>query len=400
MVPLRKAFIALAIATFAYQASFGLSRSVQTNFFVQVIGLRADEMGMLTALRELLGLLGFALAAVTMRFAPPKIAAICFGVMAIGYAAYGWSSSFSTLYPAVMFASAGFHLWIPISEAFGLSLSRREDAGHVMGRIVSVGWAASLAAMVLVLVTIRTPTQPDPLLPIIPIDLGYREMFLASGLILIVGLVAILFFPSRMVEQREERMIFRRKYGLYYVLNFLDGCRMEVFQAFGVFLLVKVYELDVRTMTILFLVSSLLNMVLSPRVGRLIDELGERRTMTFSYASLFVIFLGFAFIHSAWVAMGLYVAYNVILLFSIGIRTYLKRIAPSVDVRPTLAMGLTTMHISAVILPPLGGILWEAFGYQLPFLLGAFFILSSVIATQRIPSKLEMTAVPAPTAAG
>jgi MFS family permease len=88
-----------------------------------------------------------------------------------------------------------------------------------------------------------------------------------------------------------------------------------------------------------------------------------------------------------------------VLLFSIGVNTYLKRIAPAADVRPSLAMGLTTMHISAVILPPLGGLLWERYGFQLPFLLGAAFILCSVLATQRIPDRDAMRAASAPSAA-
>ncbi|HEV8635684.1 MAG TPA: hypothetical protein VG370_15770, partial [Chloroflexota bacterium] len=204
--PLRRAFLALAIATFAYQFSFGLSRSVQTNFFVQELGLAPTEMGLLTALRELLGLVAFAMAAATMRFAPSKVAAVCFAVMGIGYAAYGWATSFGSLYPAVMVASAGFHLWIPLQQAFGLSLAKQDDAGQMLGKITSVGWAASLAAMVLVLLTVSTPTQPEPLLPT-RVELGYRELFLASGAILVVGVLAILRFPRRLAEVQEERMV-------------------------------------------------------------------------------------------------------------------------------------------------------------------------------------------------
>jgi len=399
VLPAKTAFIALAIATFAHQFSFGLSRSVQTNFFVQEVGVRADQMGLLTAAREVLGLLAFLMAAATMRFAAPRVAALCFVVMAVGYGAYGWVTTFGELVPPVMVASAGFHLWLPLSAAFGLSLARQDNAGHMMGRIVSVGWAASLLSMLLVLVTIRTPTQPEPLLPFVNLDLGYREIFLVSGAVLAISVVAILRFPADLAEAREERMVFRRRYGLFYVLNFLDGCRMEVFQAFGVFLLVKQYGIDVRTITVLFLVSSVFNMALSPTVGRMIDRYGERRTMTCSYLALFFVFLGFALVPNASVAIGLYVAYNLVLLFSIGVNTYLKRIAPGADVRPTLAMGLTTMHISAVVLPPLGGVLWERYGFQLPFLLGAAFILCSVLATQRIPDREATQPAGAPSAA-
>jgi hypothetical protein len=393
----RRAYFALAVATFAFSFSFGLSRSVQTNFFVQELGLTPSQMGTLTALRELLGLVAFAMAAATMRFSPPRVAAICFAVMCAGYAAYGWASSFASLYPWVMLASAGFHLWIPLQQAFGLSLARQDDAGQMLGRITSIGSAASLTAMVLVLLTISTPTQPEPLLPT-RLELGYREMFVGAGAILLLGMLAILRFPSRMAELKEERLVFRRRYGLFYVLNFLDGCRMEVFQAFGVFLLVQQYRIDVRSITLLFVVSSVMTMIAAQPIGRLIDRMGERWSLTFSNAGMLLIFLGFALVPVPLVAVGLYILYQVVLLFSIAVNTYLKRLAPEQDVRPTLAMGLTTMHISAVLLPPVGGLLWEAFGYQVPFLLGALFIAGSMFVTQRLP-RVVRAATPASAAA-
>ena len=50
-------------------------------------------------------------------------------------------------------------------------------------------------------------------------------------------------------------------------------------------------------------------------------------------------------------------------------------------------MGMTTMHLSAMIVPVLGGMLWERFGYQIPFLVGAGFVVLSIVACQRIPAR-------------
>lgn len=371
-----RAFAVLAITIFSFQFSFGITRSIQSNYFVETLGVRADQMGLMTAFRELPGLLSFATAAATMGMPANLLAAVSFAVMGLGYTTYGFANDFETVVPAVVLASIGFHTWIPLMDAFGLSLTTPERAGLVLGRLRSIGFAASLVSMVLTFFLID--------------HIGFQTAFYIGGAVLIVGVVAMFFFPKAMVRRDEARVVFRRKYGLFYTLNFLDGCRMEVFQAFGVFLLVKQYGITVQVITLLLIVSSVINMIASPIVGRTIDRLGERRTMTFSYGALFFVFLGFALYRDATVAVGLYVAYNFFLLFSIGINTYLKRIAPAPDVRPSLVMGLTTMHISALTIPPIGGILWERYGFEVPFLLGAAFIALAMLATQRIPDREAM----------
>jgi hypothetical protein len=69
--------------------------------------------------------------------------------------------------------------------------------------------------------------------------------------------------------------------------------------------------------------------------------------------------------------------------------TYLKRTADAGDVAPSLAMGMTTMHVSAMVVPILGGLLWQRFGFQVPFLVGAGFIVVSLLVSQRIPERVK-----------
>ena len=41
----------------------------------------------------------------------------------------------------------GFHLWTPLHSAMGMSLSRRENTGHVLGTLASVGSLAAITGM-------------------------------------------------------------------------------------------------------------------------------------------------------------------------------------------------------------------------------------------------------------
>ncbi len=218
--------------------------------------------------------------------------------------------------------------------------------------------------------------------------IGYPLAFAISGVAMLVGAVAIFRFPSELVHRSPQRAVVRRRYGLFYLLNFLEGCRFELFQAFGIYLLVQQYRQPVQTIAILFILVAVGSAVLSPTIGRLIDRFGERPTMTIGYVGMLITFLGFALWHDALVATILYVAYNVFLLSEIGVNTYLKKVASPEDVRPSLATGVTMMHVPALVVPILGGTLWNMFGFEVPFLLGAAFIVGSMGATQFIPRRV------------
>ena len=375
-----RAFIVLAVTVFSYQFANGINRSIQNNFFVEELHLQAGQMGFLTTAREIPGFLTALVAALAAGLAPPHLGSIALLVMGVGYGSYGLVTTFPGLVAVSMIGSLGFHTWMPINNALGLGLASRENAGQVLGRIQAIGFAGALLAMGLVILFISA--------------VGYRIAFFVSGAAIVVGAVAILAYPRNLAKKPKERIVFRRQYWLYYALTFLDGCRGEVFLAFGVYLLVQQYGVGVETITALLLVSSVASMFLSAPIGRLIDRVGERRALTFSYGCHLIAFLGFALIQDATAAIVLYTMYNVILLFSMATNTYLKRTASPEDVGPSLAMGMTTMHVSAMVIPILGGMLWQSYGFQVPFLVGAGFIVISLAVTQLIPKRTLIAPTP------
>lgn len=372
-------FVILAAALFAFNFSLGVSRTIQNNFWVDVLKVQPEQMGLLITAREIPGFLTILLAAVTMRVAPARLSGVCFLIMAIGYYAYGMATSFVTILPGVIFASIGFHLWTTLNTSFGLAVAKDSDTGSVLGDLRAVGFAAGLLGMIGVFAGIGS--------------IGYPLAFAISGVAMLVGAVAILRFPSELVHRSPQRAVVRRRYTLFYVLNFCEGCRFELFQAFGIYLLVHQYQLPVQTIAVLFVLVAIGSAVLAPPVGRMIDRFGERVTMTVGYAGMLLTFLGFALWHSALVATILYVIYNVVLLSEISVNTYLKKVADPGDIRASLATGTTMMHIPALVVPILGGALWNLYGFEVPFLLGAVFIVSSIAASQFIPRHLAAPAI-------
>lgn len=157
---------------------------------------------------------------------------------------------------------------------------------------------------------------------------------------------------------------------------------------FSMFLLVKMFHFSVREITLLFIVNNLIAWLINPLIGRAIVRAGERWICSIEYAGVIVIFIVYAYTSSKFVVALMYVADSILFNFAVAIRTYFQKVGDPGDVASSMAVGFTINHVAAVFLPALGGFLWMI-DYRIPFLVGAFLGLVSLIAAQwmRTPHK-------------
>jgi MFS family permease len=188
---------------------------------------------------------------------------------------------------------------------------------------------------------------------------------------------------DRDIIPQRKKMVFRKKYWLFYFLTFMGGARRQIFVAFAVFLLVKKFQFTIQQITILFVINNIINYFLSPIIGKSIIRFGERKVLSLEYFSLIFIFLAYATVQSKAVLALLYILDHIFFNFAIAIRTYFQKVADPRDIAPSMAMGFTINHIAAVVLPAVGGLLWMV-DYRIPFVAGAAFSLVSLIAVQQI----------------
>ena len=87
------------------------------------------------------------------------------------------------------------------------------------------------------------------------------------------------------------------------------------------------------------------------------------------------------------------------MLFEIAIQSYFQKIAihPQ-EITPNLSRGQTISHIAAVVIPVVGGVVWEMLGSRYTFLFGVGIAVLSLIAVQWM--RTERSPVPEPMAAG
>jgi MFS family permease len=185
------------------------------------------------------------------------------------------------------------------------------------------------------------------------------------------------------VPHQTKKIILKKKYWLYYVLNFLSGARRQIFTVFAIFLLVEHFHLSVSIVTGIYVVNYALTYLFNPLISKAINNYGERVVLSMESGSLILLFLGYAFIDNVWVVVALYVMDSVFMNFAIGLNTYLQKTADRQDLGSLTAVGFTINHLSAVVIPLFGGVMWML-NWKLPFLIGAGLTLLSLYFTQMI----------------
>jgi len=379
--------VALGVTTFAVTMSLNVFQAISPNFFRDELGMDGALNGYLIAIRELPGFLLIFVAALLLRLGLARATAASLVLMGIGFASFAATRSFSGVIIPTLVSSVGYHSWLQLQDALGLSLARKGEEGSVLGRFRGIGFAGTLFGLVAVLAMLLgvewatgdLRANQGPWL---------RGTWLLVGVAALVGAVAIARFPvsddDRAAARAAPRILWRREYRLYYWLTFLDGSRMQIYFAFAPFVLVEEFGVNARTLLILLIVAALINWRAGPLVGRLVDRYGEKRMLTVGYTMHLLVFLGFALSRNIWFLYLTYLGYNFLFLFSIGTTTYLRKICRREDLAPSLAVGVSLAHATAVVVPLVGAALWARLGYQFPFLFGTAFIFVSLWLTRKI----------------
>jgi hypothetical protein len=180
----------------------------------------------------------------------------------------------------------------------------------------------------------------------------------------------------------------RKKYSLYYILIFLSGARRQIFVVFAAFLMVEKFKYSASQVTLLFLVNYLFNWIFAERIGKIINIIGEKKSLTFEYAGLIIVFVSYGLVNNAYIAAFLYVVDHMFFALALAINTYFQKIADPKDIASSAGVSFTINHIAAIFVPVLLGFLW-IYSHSLVFYIGALFAFLSLIATQFIPSNLK-----------
>jgi membrane protein implicated in regulation of membrane protease activity len=366
----------LILGTIASVGGFHGWRTIFANFAVQSAGIDGFQMGVIQSLREIPGFLAFTVVFILVFMKEHVLSALSLIIVGVWVAITGFFPSFTGIIITTFIMSIGFHYQETVNQSLLTQYFSKSGVSLFFGKIRSVAAITNICI--------------GGMIWILALFMSMEYMFLVLGIV--VTLIAVYMLKMKPHDEsmppQKMKIVIKKKYWLYYALNFLAGSRRQIFVVFSVFLLVEYYHLSVQWMTALFVIANTLNYFLSIQIGRWMNILGEKRMLSIEYISLFVIFLVYAFVENYLVAAFFYVLDQLFFNFAIGIQTYFKKTADHEDIAPSTAVGFTINHISAIIVPVIGGLLW-VYNWKIPFVFGAFLSLVSLYLVQKIVIPVE-----------
>lgn len=372
----------LFLMAIAMPLSFATWSALLNNFVIEVAQFDGADIGWLHTIREIPGFLAVGVIYVILFMREQTLAMVSLAMLAIATALTAYFPTFGGILFVTLISSIGFHYYETVNQSLQLQWLPKDRAPQVLGLLVSAASAATLVAYGVIVVTWRT------------FDLSYKTVYIASGalslLIIVYCVIAMPQFESP--NPQVKKFVLRRRYWLYYALQFMSGARRQIFLVFAAFMMVERFGYDVDEITKLMLLTLVANMALAPILGQLVHRFGERNAMAFEYVGLIAVFIAYGGIY--WFGWGvvlaaiLYVANNIFFALALALKTYFQKIADPGDIAPTAAVAFTINHIAAVFLPALLGYLWLVSPGAV-FGLAAGMALVSLILALMIPRHPE-----------
>ena len=367
----------LILMSIATPIAFGGWSALLNNFAVERANFTGVEIGILQSIREIPGFLAFTVVFVLLIIKEQSFSAIALALMGLGVSIAGYFPTIYGLYFTTIVMSTGFHYFETIKNSLSLQWLSKEEAPQILGRLIAVGSITSLILYGAIWIFLEI------------FNIDYVYIFLICGIICIgIAFYLQVSFPIFEPKNTQHKnIILRKKYSLYYILIFLSGARRQIFVVFAAFLMVEKFKYSASQVSLLFLINYLFNWIFAERIGRMIHIFGEKRSLTFEYVGLIIVFVSYALVTNAYVAAMLYVIDHMFFALALAINTYFQKIADPKDIASSAGVSFTINHIAAIFVPVLLGFLW-IYSHSLVFFIGAIFAFLSLIATQFIPSNL------------
>lgn len=371
-------FVMALCMPIAFNAWFALLN----NFVIEVAQFDGADIGLLHTVREIPGFLAVGVIAIILFVREQVLGLISLVMLGVATMLTAWFPSLGGILMITLLSSIGFHYYETVNQSLQLQWLPKDRAPQMLGWLIATGSAATLVVYGLIVLLWEN------------FDLTYNTVFMtAGGVTTLIALGCLLVYPQfASPTPQNKKLILRRRYWLYYLLQFMAGARRQIFVVFAGFMMVERFGFDVHEVTGLFLINLVINILVAPLLGRFVAYFGERRTLIIEYAGLALVFALYGGIY--WFGWGvllasvLYVVDHVLFALALALKTYFQKIADPADIAPTAAVAFTINHIAAVFLPVLLGLLWVV-SPSMVFALAATMALVSLGLSCLIPRHPE-----------
>lgn len=373
----------LFVMAAAMPIAFATWSALLNNFIIEVGKFDGSDNGWLHTVREIPGFFAIGVIAIIMFMREQVLGVVSLIMLGVATAVTAWFPSMAGILTITMLSSIGFHYYETVNQSLQLQWLPKDRAPQMLGLLLAAGSGATLVAYGLIVLTWQS------------FNLSYNFVYLTAGLTTtVLALFCLLAYPQfEAPHPQRKQMVLRRRYWLYYALQFMAGARRQVFIVFAGFMMVEKFGFEVHEVTALYLINLVINIIFAPLFGKAVGLYGERNTLVFEYVGLVSVFLAYGGIYYfGWgvvLAATLYVLDHMFFALALALKTYFQKIADPGDIAPTAAVAFTINHIAAVFLPALLGYLWLVSP-------GAVFIMAALMAGVSLALALLIPRYPEP----
>ena len=350
----RRPVALLFLMAVAMPIAFSVWVLLLNNFVVEIAQFDGFDISLLHFVREIPGFLAVGVIAILLFMREQVLGLISLLMLGVATALTAQFPELGGLLFLTLISSIGFHYYETVNQSLQLQWLKIEDAPRMIGWLMAAGSFATILAYVLIINTWKM------------FDLSYNFVYMTAGLAtVVIAVFAMLAYPQfEAPTPQNKRMVLRRRYWLYYALQFIAGGRRQIFMIFAAFMMVEKFGFEVHEMAGLYLVNLVISMIAAPIMGRVVSRYGERKALGVEYVGLICVFMAYGGVHYfGWgfaVAATLYVLDHIFFALALALKTYFQKIADPADIAPTAAVAFTINHIAAVALPLPLGLLWLA----------------------------------------
>jgi hypothetical protein len=348
----RRPVALLFLMALAMPIAFNTWSALLNNFVIEVADFDGSDIGLLHTVREIPGFLAIGVIAILLFVREQVLGLVSLTLLGAATAITAYFPSMGGILTITMLSSIGFHYYETVNQSLQLQWLKIEDAPRMIGWLMAAGSLATLVAYLAIMALWET------------LNLSYGIVYMIGGGVTVaIAIIAMLAYPQfEAPTVQNKKMILRKRYWLYYALQFMSGARRQIFVVFAGFMMVERFGFEVHEITMLYLINLVANMIFAPLMGRAVGHFGERRTLTVEYVGLILVFLAYGGVYYlGWgvvIAATLYVLDHMFFALALALKTYFQKIADPADIAPTAAVAFTINHIAAVFLPVGLGLLW------------------------------------------
>lgn len=376
-----------AVASLALGIGYSMIDSTFNNFLHDKFALTGFQRSFLEFPRELPGFLVVFVSALLWFLCSRRLGAVAMLLGAAGSLLVGLASaSYGVMVIWLFIYSLGQHIFMPLSATIGMELAREGKTGQRLGQLNAVRNLATILGSFVVFLGFKY------------LGFTFQHTFALAAAAMVVAAILMFSMTPEKTGSPKMYLTLHREYRLYYLLAVLSGSRKQLFLTFAPWVLVTIFNQPTQIIATLLTIGGIIGILFQPFLGWMIDRLGERIVLASEAVLLVFVCFGYGFSKFLFpegtaflIVCACYLFDQMLMSVGMARSTYMKKTAlyPA-HVQPALTAAVTIDHIFSIAAALVGGLVWNAFGFQYVFLLGVFIALANLVAVLqvRVPIRL------------